>query len=93
MPRGRGFWGRGYWGSRFSYPYNRYQTGYVGSPFWRCRWFPWLPRRWWTGMYGPSSPFNTFNISKEQETVLLTEQMEFLKQEIDQIKKRLEELK
>jgi len=24
---------------------------------WRCRWFPWLPRRWWTGMYGPITPF------------------------------------
>jgi len=20
---------------------------------WNCRWFPWLPRWWWTGMYGP----------------------------------------
>ncbi len=20
---------------------------------WRCRWFPWLPRWWWTGIYGP----------------------------------------
>ena len=24
-------------------------------PYWfgRCFWFPWLPRWWWTGIYGP----------------------------------------
>ncbi len=21
--------------------------------FGRCRWFPWLPRWWWSGIYGP----------------------------------------
>ncbi|MHA1742739.1 MAG: hypothetical protein ACTSV6_00645 [Candidatus Heimdallarchaeota archaeon] len=24
-----------------------------GNPFGFCRWFPWMPRWWWTGMYGP----------------------------------------
>jgi len=24
-----------------------------GNPSGFCRWFPWLPRGWWTGMYGP----------------------------------------
>ena len=93
MPRGRGNWGRGYWGPRFSYPYSGYQFGYVGSPFWRCRWFPLLPRRWWAGMYGPITPFDTLNMSKEQETAMLTEQMKLLEQQIDQVKKRLEEIK
>ena len=26
--------------------------GFRGNPFWNCRWFPWLPRWWWTGIYG-----------------------------------------
>lgn len=32
-----------------------YGGGYYPYTFWRCRWFPWLPRWWWTGMYGPVS--------------------------------------
>jgi hypothetical protein len=24
-----------------------------GNPFGFCRWFPWMPRWWWSGMYGP----------------------------------------
>lgn len=24
-----------------------------GNPFGFCRWFPWMPRWWWTGNYGP----------------------------------------
>jgi hypothetical protein len=24
-----------------------------GNPFGFCRWFPWMPRWWWTGAYGP----------------------------------------
>jgi len=53
MPFGWG--GRGYrwmywltglpgW-ARFGYPWS--------YAWWRCRFFPWLPRWWWTGMYGP----------------------------------------
>ena len=97
MPRSRGHWGRGnwrpgYWRPGFPHTYNRYKPGNIESPFLSCRWFPWLPRRWWTGIYGPISA-RAFSMSKEQETTLLTEQMNFLKQEIDQIKKRLQELK
>lgn len=25
-----------------------------------CRWFPWLPRWWWTGMYGPINPYMSY---------------------------------
>ncbi len=61
MPWGWG-WGRGWrWGfwltgmpgwMRWTYfSYNYPVTAYPW--FWRCRWFPWLPRWWWTGMYGP----------------------------------------
>ena len=53
MPFGWG--GRGYrwmywltglpgW-ARFGYPWS--------YAWWRCRFFPWLPRWWWTGIYGP----------------------------------------
>ena len=42
--RGRGFWGLGF-GMRLGFG--------LGS----CRWFPWLPRWWWTGMYGPITPY------------------------------------
>ena len=33
----------------------RFGFGYPGwgSYFWSCRWFPWLPRWWWSGIYGP----------------------------------------
>ena len=24
-----------------------------GNPYPFCRWFPWLPRWWWAGIYGP----------------------------------------
>ena len=46
MPFGRGWfgWGGGRgWGRGNPYPF--------------CRNFPWLPRWWWTGMYGPITPF------------------------------------
>jgi len=47
MPRGRGFWGWGYgwpgWGRGNPYPF--------------CRWFPWLPRWWWSGIWGPITPY------------------------------------
>jgi len=53
------FWGRGF---RWMY----YATGmpeWMRAGFWPafgrrnpypfCRWFPWMPRGWWSGMYGP----------------------------------------
>ena len=36
---------------RFDYWYP--QTTSKQLWLWRCRWFPWMPRWWWTGMYGP----------------------------------------
>jgi len=54
------FWGRGY---RWLYyatgmpGWMRAGFGYPvfgrGNPFPFCRWFPWLPRWWWSGAYGP----------------------------------------
>ncbi|MDI6639601.1 MAG: DUF5320 domain-containing protein [Methanocellales archaeon] len=98
--RGRGFWGPGF-GMGFGF----------GLGF--CRWFPWMPRWWWTGMYGPITPYGyvaaaptpptggylydlwgaPIAIPKEQEVAMLEEQARFLEQQLDQIKKRLEELR
>jgi len=75
MPRGRNFWGPGFWKwGYFGYPYFGYGAypyfGWGrGNPFPFCRWFPWLPRWWWTGMYGPITPFNypasgTFSVNQ-----------------------------
>jgi len=36
------------------YPaFGRGLWGWPGNPFGFCRWFPWMPRWWWSGMYGP----------------------------------------
>jgi len=60
--------------------------------FWgRCRWFPWLPRWWWSGIYGPLTPYAA--IPKEQETAMLENQAKLLEEALEQIRKRLEELK
>ena len=40
-------WGAGYGYAAFWPGWGR------GNPYPFCRWFPWLPRWWWTGMYGP----------------------------------------
>lgn len=114
-----------------------WSMGMYGRPYrgWRCRWFPWLPKWWWTGMYGPITPFTTapgtsytpyyappystygtpatampsmmyspyatspysigaeiHQIPKEQERQMLEGQAAALQQQLDQIKKRLEEL-
>ncbi|RLI39742.1 hypothetical protein DRO69_13920 [Candidatus Bathyarchaeota archaeon] len=62
-------------------------------PYWlrgRCRWFPWLPRWWWSGIYGPITPYTA--MPKEQEIALLESQAKWLEQTLEQIRKRLEEL-
>ncbi len=47
--RGRGF-GRG-----FGMGFGRGR----GNPYGFCRNFPWMPRGWWSGMYGNISPWTT----------------------------------
>ncbi len=52
MPRGCGFrgaWFPGYYGAWLGW--SSYYWPWLN--WWRCRWFPWLPRWWWTGIYGP----------------------------------------
>jgi len=50
MGLGRGAFGRGA-GAGGGY-------GWPGNPYPYCRYFPWLPRRWWSGIYGPISPWS-----------------------------------
>jgi len=69
-----------------AYPY-----GYPYWPWGRCRWFPWLPRWWWSGVYGALTPYAT--IPEEQEIAMLKNQAKLLEQALEQIRKRLEELK
>jgi hypothetical protein len=52
MARGRGF-GRGFWSG-----FGPGRGMGMGNPYPFCRNFPWLPRRWWTGMYNGSSSGN-----------------------------------
>lgn len=81
MPFGMGPWG---WGAA------PYAYGYPYRFWWRCRWFPWLPRWWWTGLYGSMTPYT---IPKEQEVAMLEDEAKMLEQALGEIRKRLEELK
>jgi len=86
LPRGFGFW---LWWLTAPYlsPYSQWF-------WWRCRWFPWLPRWWWTGIYGPLTPFTWQpTLPKEQEIAFLEDQKKLIEKELSQINKRLEEIK
>ena len=62
--------------------------------WWQCRWFPWLPRWWWTGIYGPITPFTGLPaLSKEEETAILESQKRYIEEELSRINRRLKELK
>jgi hypothetical protein len=50
MARGRGL-GRGFWSG-----FGPGRGMGMGNPYPFCRNFSWLPRWWWTGMYGPIVP-------------------------------------
>ena len=76
-----------------------------GNPYPYCRFFPWLPRRWWAypanaqqymAPYPPVSPLMPPSFpgySKEQENQMLTQQIQILESQLESLKKRLEELK
>lgn len=61
----------------------------------RCRWFPWLPRWWWMGIYSPMASFAYGYpwLSKGEELRFLEDQAKFLEEQLNDIKKRIEELK
>ncbi len=93
----------GYPAYGYGYPY-RYATWPAYNWFWRCRWFPWLPRWWWTGMYGPvqwtpQGPMLTSQPSTQtiptqpiNEIEALKQEKQILEQELKDIEKRLKEL-
>ncbi|MDD2359504.1 MAG: DUF5320 domain-containing protein [Syntrophaceticus schinkii] len=110
MMRGREYYGPGFWkggpgpawGGR-----GRGQGRGLGrgnpSPF--CRFFPWLPRRWWAasgGVPGPRAaapegvpgPWAAAPTQGEEwnEADVLKEQASFIQQRLNEINKRLEEL-
>lgn len=95
MPFGLGPWG---W---FVFPYVFGSYGYYPyswSPWvwwWRCRWFPWLPRWWWTGIYGPIMPWSFVfpTLTREDEIAMLEDQAKILEKELEDVRRRLEELK
>lgn len=57
-----------------------------GNPFGFCRWFPWLPRWWWSGIYGPVqwTPVSEADALKQEKQMLLDE--------LKYIEERLKEL-
>jgi len=65
--------------------------------------FPWLPRWWWATPYTPSAPASAPGYAppvyalpawtEEQELTMLESQAAILAQQLEQIKKRLEEVK
>ncbi len=80
----------------------------IASPYYlgRCRRFPWLPRWWWAmpaTQYAPPAPASVPGYAppvyappawtEEQELAMLESQRALLGEQLEQIKKRLEELK
>lgn len=88
MPRGFGF-GTGMGRAARGFGFGR---GYGGNFGPNCRVFPWLPRRWWaTGNYqsGITAPFFA---GAPVEGEYLQAQAKFLKNQLEAIEKRLEQL-
>ncbi len=90
MPRGRFFFGPGFWKGG---PGPWFGGWGAGNPYPWCRFFPWLPRRWWAypGAYpwwvpGPGGA------SLQAEADFLKQQASFLQQQLEAINTRLKEL-
>jgi len=75
---------------------------WLTAPYWYpyaywCWWLPWLSRWWWTGIYGPITPYMLpsayMGLPKEQEIAFLEEQKRLMEETLSQINKRLEELR
>ncbi|MEA1869111.1 MAG: DUF5320 domain-containing protein [Euryarchaeota archaeon] len=75
----------------------------IDSPYYwgRCRRFPWLPRWWWAMPATPYTPPAPAPVSgyappvwtEEQELAMLESHAAMLGQQLEQIKKILEEVK
>lgn len=104
MMRGRNYFGPGFWKGG---PGRVGEGGGGGrgnsAPF--CRFFPWLPRRWWAASGGipgpwgaaPERAFGPWVAAPAQgeawnEADVLKEQASFVQQRLDEINKRLKDL-
>ncbi|MCD6478533.1 MAG: DUF5320 domain-containing protein [Candidatus Diapherotrites archaeon] len=78
----------------------RYSGGY--GNYWRCWRFPWLPRGWWTGIYGPVqwtpqgpqivSDNQSMQAQLEEQAKAIEQEIANLQNELAEIRKRIEEL-
>ncbi|MDH7576834.1 MAG: DUF5320 domain-containing protein [Bacillota bacterium] len=98
MPRGRFYFGPGFWkGGPGPAPWAG-GGWWGGNPSPSCRFFPWLPRRWWAvpgtgfGAGWMPGPWGTGQGVTQDEAAVLKQQAEFLQQQLDGINKRLGEL-
>lgn len=77
-----------------------YGYGYYSGDPTRCARFPWMPRWWWANPdyqgEAPPVPVGTpvaNPVTSEQEKEFLSQQMQYLEQELKAIRGRLEELR
>jgi len=96
MPRGRNYFGPGFWkGGPGSAPWAGGGWG-GGNPSPFCRFFPWLPRRWWAfpgAGYGAGwAPGQWSQGQVPDEATVLKQQSDYLQQQLNEINKRLGEL-
>ncbi|NPV28841.1 MAG: DUF5320 domain-containing protein [Firmicutes bacterium] len=101
MPRGRFYFGPGFWkGGPGPAPWAG-GCWWAGNPYPFCRFFPWLPRRWWAypgyaagwGAYpGPGWAPGPGAAYPQDEAEFLKQQAGFLQQQLDQINARLKDL-
>lgn len=85
------WWGRGY----------RWRFWATGIPGWAvgaawvpwCWRFPWLPRGWWSGIYGPVEwTAQGPQLKAEDELAVLKQIRDEIKAELSDIEKRISEL-
>ncbi|HDD46104.1 MAG TPA: hypothetical protein ENG42_01390 [Candidatus Aenigmarchaeota archaeon] len=101
MPFG---WGRGFrWWYYLTGTPGWSRASYPQLAFGRCFWYPWLPRWWWTGMYGrvvwtPQGPqlesqvAQTVTESKNQEIQALEQEKEMIVNEMKAMEERIKEI-
>jgi len=75
----------------FGDPYAWGGFGWPGRGWGFCRFFPWLPRRWWAWAHPYAVPPWGY-IPPEAELAILKARAEWLKNELDAISQRIEEL-
>ena len=81
-------------------------TSFRGNPYWNCRFFPWLPRGWWSGAFGTiqwtsqgpklvaqASKETQTTQSQEQELQALEQQMSAIEEEKKALEQDLEQIK